>query len=83
MLMAREGFLNIKDRDSTNGYGFQTELADNRSVSAESCVILCASQNFTLAGLQHDVQCCGFYRWSITLSGFKILLRSLREQTPR
>lgn len=39
---------------------FKTEVADNENVGIESCLISCSSQNFSLARLEHDVQCCTF-----------------------
>ncbi|KAF8264446.1 copper radical oxidase [Lactarius quietus] len=39
---------------------FRTELADNESVTVESCVTSCAFQNFTLSRLEDGVRCfCG------------------------
>ncbi|KAI0052846.1 copper radical oxidase [Auriscalpium vulgare] len=46
--------------DNAFGRIFSTELPDNQNVTVESCVQSCASQNFTLAGLEFSVQCfCG------------------------
>ncbi|KAI9440983.1 copper radical oxidase [Lactarius indigo] len=51
--------------DATRGedahrHDLQTELTDNRNLTTESCITSCASQNFTLARLEHGVQCfCG------------------------
>ncbi|KAF8264450.1 hypothetical protein EI94DRAFT_1703239 [Lactarius quietus] len=47
-------------RDNAPSSVFQTELSDSENVTAESCVTSCASQNFTLARLEHGIRCfCG------------------------
>ncbi|KAI9440955.1 copper radical oxidase [Lactarius indigo] len=46
--------------DNAHLHVFQTELADDQNVTVESCLMSCATQNFSLARLEHDAQCfCG------------------------
>ncbi|KAH8993021.1 copper radical oxidase [Lactarius akahatsu] len=44
-------------RDNAHRHDLQTELVDNRNVTAESCITSCASHTFTLARLERGVQC--------------------------
>ncbi|KAN0132716.1 hypothetical protein V8E53_009387, partial [Lactarius tabidus] len=46
--------------DNARRYVFQTVFSDSQNVTVESCTTSCASQNLTLAKLEHGVQCfCG------------------------
>ncbi|KAI9440933.1 hypothetical protein H4582DRAFT_1506604 [Lactarius indigo] len=46
--------------DNMQLHVFQTELPDDQNLTIQSCLTLCAAQNFTLARLEHGVQClCG------------------------
>ncbi|TBU26664.1 hypothetical protein BD311DRAFT_666990 [Dichomitus squalens] len=46
--------------DNANGRVFANQNPDDQNLTVESCVASCASQNFTLAGLEFGVQCfCG------------------------
>ncbi len=47
-------------RDNAHGRILQTELPDNQTLTVQSCIASCSSQNFTLAGLEFGVQCCMF-----------------------
>ena len=44
--------------DQVNGRILITEEPDNDTLTIESCIAFCASQNFTLAGAEFGVQCC-------------------------
>jgi hypothetical protein len=58
-------------RDNAGRHVFQTVLSDSQNVTVESCTTSCASKNFTLAKLEHGVQCCTFYHQSIATLRFK------------
>ncbi|KAI0058608.1 copper radical oxidase [Artomyces pyxidatus] len=46
--------------DNAHGRIFSTELPDNQNLTVENCIASCASQNFTLSGVEFSVQCfCG------------------------
>src|ERR1700722_2046563 len=52
----------LKDSFSDNAYGriFANENPDDSGLTVESCIASCQSQNYTVAGLEYSVQCCGF-----------------------
>lgn len=43
--------------DNANGRILGNEL-DSASTTVESCIANCASQNFTIAGIEYSTQCC-------------------------
>lgn len=44
--------------DDAFGRVFTTENPDNANLTVESCIELCDSSNFTVAGMEFAVQCC-------------------------
>jgi hypothetical protein len=45
--------------DNVNGRIMGDEL-DSTSTTVESCIANCASQNFTIAGIEYSTQCCEY-----------------------
>lgn len=76
-------FMNPKDlrplsnRDNVHGRIFSDEIPDNANMTVETCVELCNSSNFTVAGIEFAVQCCQCFSQHESRSLILYLLQSV------
>ena len=49
--------------DNANGRVLGNEY-DNNNITVEACIANCASENYTIAGIEYSIQCCKLYHVS-------------------